>query len=267
MVAVLKPVNPPRRDGLDRLAPGLRPVGRPRLERLLGAARGHVQEAGRPGAFTDRGQVDDDGHVLVAGAGVAPGVLVDADDLNAVEPARVVDEDPLALGQHGVIGGVPRHRQTLSDAGDGQVLAHDPLQRPPQTAAREPRPRLGGLAHVLAPHVPAPGAAVATDRDQQCGRPPAERLVCQQPTHRVPCSALTAAAATPLVGLNDTAGEHGLVRFEPLASHHQSKFVEAAEGGQVSAVEPSIWGRHSGSVRHVEVFPVEGVGTSILGRP
>lgn len=35
---------------------------------------------------------------------VAHGVLVDAEDLDAVEPVLVVDQDPLSLGQDGVVG-------------------------------------------------------------------------------------------------------------------------------------------------------------------
>ena len=55
-------------------------------------------------------------------------------DVHAVEPVRVVDQDPLALGQDRVVGGVPRHPEPLGDPGDGQVLAHDRLPAP--TAAR-----------------------------------------------------------------------------------------------------------------------------------
>jgi len=54
-------------------------------------------------------------------------VLVDSDGLDTVEPLEVLNQDPLALRQHRVVGGVPRDRETLSDAGDAQVLTHDPL--------------------------------------------------------------------------------------------------------------------------------------------
>ena len=43
-----------------------------------------------------------------------------------------------------------------------------------------------------------------------------------------------------------------------LADHDQAEFIQAAECGQVRAAE--------GSLRHVEVFQMGGVGTSILGR-
>jgi hypothetical protein len=76
-------------------------------------------------------------------------VLIDADDRDAVEAIDVVDQDAPALGQDRVVGGVPRHRQTLRDPGNGQVLDHQPLQRPAQRAAGQLRPRFGVPAGVL----------------------------------------------------------------------------------------------------------------------
>ena len=49
------------------------------------------------------------------------------------------------------------------------------------------------------------------------------------------------------------------MRFEPLPGDLQAERVQAGEGRQVGARE--------GSVVHVEVFQMAGVGTSILGRP
>ena len=70
-------------------------------------------------------------------------MLIDADDLHVVEAVRIVDQDPAALGQDGVVGGVPGDPQSVGDPSDGQVLTHDPFQRPPQATARELRPWLG----------------------------------------------------------------------------------------------------------------------------
>ena len=131
----LEPGEPVHRDDLHAVAPGLRSRSASHgLERLLGAALDHVQQPGRAGAVADRGEVDDHGDVLVAAAGVPPDVLIDADHGDAVEPVRVVDQDPLALGQDRVVGGVPRHPEPLGDPGDGQVLA--PRCLPAPTAAR-----------------------------------------------------------------------------------------------------------------------------------
>ena len=124
--------EPVHRDDLDLVTPRLRLGGEPGLERLFEAAFDHVQQPGRAGAVADRGEVDDHGDVLVAAAGVPPGVFIDAYDVYPVEPAGIVDQDPVTFGQHRVVGGVPRHPETLGDPSHGQVLDHDSLQRPPQ---------------------------------------------------------------------------------------------------------------------------------------
>ena len=111
----MKPVNPIR-DHLP-VTPRFVAVSEPGLERLLGAAFDHVQQPCWAGAVADRGEVDDHGDVLVAASGVAPHVLVDPDDLDPVEAVLVVDENPLALGQDRVVGGVPRNPESLGDPG------------------------------------------------------------------------------------------------------------------------------------------------------
>ena len=255
--------EPVHRDHLHGGTPCLVAASEPGLERLLGAALDHVEQPGRAGAVTDAGEVDDHGDVLVAPAGVAPHVLIDPDDLHPLEPAGVVDEDPLALGEDGVVGGVPGDPQALGDPGDGQVPDHDALQRPPQPTTRQLRSRLGRPAGVLAPHVATTRAPVAADRDQQRGRSPAQRLVGQPPGHRVPRRALAPAATTPLVGFDDPARQNGPLAVEALPRDFKSELVEPAEGGQIRAAEA---GRR-GSVAHVEVFRMGSVRTSILGRP
>ena len=114
--------------------------------------------------------------------------------------------------------------------------------------------------------MPAAGATVAADRDQQGRRPPAERLVRQPPGHGVAGSALAAAAPAPLVGLDHLAGQYGTIRLESLPGDNEAEFVEAAEGSQVGAGE-RISAPADGSVVHVEVFRAECVGALILGRP
>lgn len=78
-----------------------------------------------------------------------------------VEPSLLVDQHPLALGQDGVVGGVPGHGEGFCDPGDGEVTDHDRLQRPPQSPPGQLRAWLGDLAGVLAPHVLAASAPVA----------------------------------------------------------------------------------------------------------
>jgi hypothetical protein len=126
----LKPVNP---SIATTSTPSRQACGRSAsqgLERLLAAAFNHVQQPCRASPVPDAGQVDDDGDVLVAPAGVPPHVLIDAENPDPVEPRRVSDQDPASLGQDRVVRRVPRHAKSFGDAGDGQVLTDDRLQRP-----------------------------------------------------------------------------------------------------------------------------------------
>ena len=86
-------------------------------------------------------------------------------------------------------------------------------------------------------------------------RGPAARLVswrhtCPHPVHRY---------RRIVIGLQDPTRKARAIGLQTLADHDQAELIQAAERGQVRAAE--------GSVRHVEVFQMGGVGTSILGRP
>ena len=98
--------------------------------------------------------------------------------------------------------------------------------------------------------MPAAGAAVAPDRDQQRRRPPPERLVRQPADRGVARSAFAAAAAAPLVSFDHPARQHRPLRLNTLPDRLQAKLVKATEGRQISAAEAGA----GGSVVHVEVF-------------
>ena len=85
----------------------------------------------------------------------------------------------------------------------------------------------------------------------QGGRSPAERFVRQLADHRIAGDPLTAATVTPVVGIDNSASQHGAVGVEALAGDDQSELVESAESGQISAAKAA-----AGSVDHVEVFRV-----------
>ena len=197
---------------------------------------------------------------------VAHHVLIDPDDLHPLEAVLLVDQHPLALGQNGVVGGVPGHPEPLGDPSHGQVLDHDPFQRPPQSAPRQLGPGLGRGGGVLAPHIPAAAAAVTAHDDLQRRGPPAQWFVGKPSDHGVTWSPFAAAAPAPLVGLDHLAGQYGTIRLESLPGDNEAEFVEAAEGSQVGAGE-RISAPADGSVVHVEVFRAECVGALILGRP
>jgi hypothetical protein len=86
-------------------------------------------------------------------------------------------------------------------------------------------------------------------------------------TQRAGTSATTTPPRIRAVGLDDRASEDRAIRFETLAGHLEPELVKAAESRQISAAEPGNRARRDGSVGHVDVFQVDGVGTSSLGRP
>jgi len=171
-------------------------------------------------------------------------VLGHADDADAVEPPDLVDQDALALGQDCVVRGVSCDAEDFGDPGDGQMLAHDAFQCPPQLTARELGPRLGRASGVLAPQVPAPGAPVATHDDFQRSRRPAQRLVGQPPDHGVTGCPFASAPAAPLVRsvvrLDNPTRQHGAVRFEPLADDFEAELLKTAERGQVRSGQAKV---------------------------
>ena len=115
----------------------------------------------------------------------------------------------------------------------------------------------------MAPHVVAAGAPVAADRDLERRGTSAQRLVRQTPDHGVTRRSLAAATVTPLIRRHHAVREHGALWLESLTDGHEPKLIESAEHGQVRTGEAGP----RGSVRHVEVFQMGSVRTSILGRP
>ena len=91
------------------------------------------------------------------------------------------------------------------------------------------------------------------------GVSPPVRLVRQAPGQRVTTNTLTPAASTPPVLTSNTARQHCMVWPNALARHLQPQAIQAREGAQVRAIKDSIG--------HVEVFRMDGVGISIIGRP
>ena len=102
----------------------------------------------------------------------------------------------------------------------------------------------------------APVAANAHVHDR--GTPPAG-LMRQAPDHRVTTNALAPAASTPPVLTSNTARQHCMVCLNVLTRHLQPQAIQARERAQIRAIK--------GSIGHVEVFQMDGVGTPIIGRP
>ena len=203
----------------------------------MGLQCDHVQQPGRAGLVPRGGEVDDHGHVLVAELRVPPDMLVDTDRGHSVEPGRVVDESPLALGEDRSVRGMPRHPEACCGAGNGEMVDHDRRQRPSNPAARDPRSRCRSLRRVLPPGPATVAAPVPTHSNQQRRGSVPEWLVRERPRHRVPRDALDTALATPRVIVNDAALQHRPIGLETLPDGFEAELVEAAERGQVRGRE------------------------------
>jgi hypothetical protein len=55
---------------------------------------------------------------------VPPDVLVHADDTDTVKATRIIDEQTLAFGQDGGVGGVPGQLRIPGNRQDGSVIHH-----------------------------------------------------------------------------------------------------------------------------------------------
>ena len=186
-------------------------------------------------------------------------VFVDADHADSVEAGRVIDQQPLPLGENGVVSGMPGHAQPGGDPRDREVVDDQGFQRPPDPASGELRPLCGRRGGVFAPVASAMVTPVAANPHQQRRGPVTERLMRQRPGDGAPRGRPRSAGPAPRILLGEPALQHRPRGSEPLADHDQAKLLEAGEGRQVGVIE--------GSVEHVEVFQMVSVRTSIIGRP
>ena len=186
-------------------------------------------------------------------------MLVDPDHRDPVEPGRVGDQHPPPLGQHRVVGGVPRHRQRFGDPGDRQVLTHQRLQRPPQRRPRQPGPRLGRRDGVLPPHLTAATATVTAHHHQQDRRPPPHRFVRQPARHRVPRHALPPQrrhTGRPPTTRHANTARSGSRNWPVTRNPSPSKRANVVTSGSAKVASS-----------HVEVLRMSGVRTFILRGP
>ena len=158
-----------------------------------------------------------------------------------------------------VLAALPGHTEGLGDARHRQMVDHQARQRPAHRRTRELRARIGRLTHVLAPHVSALWAPVAAHAHAQHGGAPPVRLVRGAPDHRVAYDAFAPTLSTPPVLTSNPARQYCMVGLNVLACHFQPQVIQACERAQVRAIK--------GSIRHVEVFQMDGVGIFIIERP
>ena len=103
------------------------------------------------------------------------------------------------------------------------------------------------------------GAAVAAHAHVQDRGVPPVGYVSQAPDHRVAYDAFAPTLSAAPVLTHYLAGQDGPIASYTLTHHFQSQAIQAREGAQVREIK--------GSIGHVEVFQMDGVGTPIIGRP
>ena len=158
-----------------------------------------------------------------------------------------------------VLATLPGHAQSLGDARHRHMMNDQPSERPAHRRTRELGARIGRLTHVLTPHVSTRLAAVAAHAHMHNRGTPPAGLVRQAPDHRVTSHALASAASTPPILTSNTARQHSTVFLNALTRHLQPQAIQAREHAQIRAIKDSM--------RHVEIFQMDGVATPIIERP
>src|SRR5699024_1326394 len=209
--------------------------------------------------LADRGEVDDDGDVLVTTPGVPPYMLVDTNDADPVETGRVVDQQPLTFGEDGGVRGVPGHGEFRSDDGHGVVIDHEGTQRPVEAGSRDLRSWWRRSCGVLTPDAATLDALVTAEANVKRGRSVAEGLVGQLADDGIANDPVAAAPSAPVISSVRLAFQDGLLPGDVLAGAGQIEGVESAKCRKVR--------RRESRRGHVEVFRMDGVRTSIIGRP
>ena len=254
-------MKPPRGHHLDLLPPGLVPGGEPGLEDLLGPARGHARQTCRTSPVAHRRQVDDHRDVLIAPLGAAPHMLIDTEDLHAVEAMGIVQQRGLSACQDRGVGGVPSHPQRLRGPGDRHGLKAEGPQPPLHRRAGQAGSGPGQSRGVLPPYPAAVPAGEAPHTHHRPGGPPGHRHVRQASGHRPPSRPLRPAhlAEGILQADGHAALDHRPLRRQEPAHRGQSQGLQAQEGLQIRAGE--------GSLRHVEVSVMACAAAPIIGGP
>ena len=111
----------------------------------------------------------------------------------------------------------------------------------------------------VAPHVSTLWALVAAHAHMQDRGAPPAGLMRQAPDYRVTRNALAPTASTPPVLTSDTARQYCMVWLNALTRNLQPQAIQASERAQIRPIK--------GSIGHVEVFRMDGVGISIIERP
>lgn len=247
------------RDDVYAITPSLRTGLQPLLEHLLRTSGHHVEQTHWACCLADRGEADEDGDVFVAMPGVPPYVLVDSDYADPVETSRVVDQQSATFSEDGEVRGMPGHGKLRSDYGRCVEIDHEGTQRPVESGAGDLRSWWSRSSDVLTPNTAALDAFVPDEANIKRGQSVAERLVGQTADDGIANEPEATAATAPVVSTAGSAFQNGCVSVDVLAGTGQVKGVESAKCREVRGRESRLG--------HVEVFRMDCVRTSIIGRP
>ena len=221
------------RDDVDALTPVLRTGFQPLLEHLLRTSGHHVEQTCWACCLADRGEVDDDGDVLVATPSVPPYVLVDTNDADPVETRRVVDQQPVTFSEDCGVRGVPGHGEFACDHGHGVVVDDEGTQRPVEAGSRDLRSWGRRSSGVLTPYAVALDAFVAAEANMKRGRSVAEGFVGETADDGIANDPVATTPSAPVIGSVGPAFQDGFVSGDVLAGAGEVEGVESAECREV----------------------------------
>ncbi|SMX62627.1 hypothetical protein BLIN101_00038 [Brevibacterium linens] len=186
-------------------------------------------------------------------------MLVDTNDADRVETSRVVDQQPLTFSEDSGVRGVPGHGELACNDGHGVVIDDEGTQRPVEAGSRDLRSWWCRGCGVLAPDAATLDAFVTAEAKMKRSWSVAERFVGQLADDGVANDPVATAPSAPVISSVGLAFQDGLVPGDVLADTGQIEGVESAECREVRGEESRLG--------HVEVFRMDCVRTSIIGRP
>ena len=186
-------------------------------------------------------------------------MLVDTNDADPVETSRVVDQQPLTFSEDGGVRGVPGHCEFRSDDGHGVVIDDEGTQRPVEAGSRDLRSWWCRGCGVLTPDAATLDAFVTAEAKMKRGWSVAERFVGQTADDGIANDPVATAPTAPVISSVGPAFQNRLVPGDVLAGAGQIEGVESAECREARGRESRLG--------HVEVFRMDCVRTSIIGRP
>src|SRR5699024_6827240 len=169
------------------------------------------------------------------------------------------DQQPLTVSEDGGVRGVPGHGEFRSDDGHGVVIDDEGTQRPVEAGSRDLRSWWRRSCGVLTPDAATLDAFVTAEANVKRGWSVAERFVGQLADDGVANDPVAAAPSAPVISSVWLAFQDGLLPGDVLAGAGQIEGVESAECRKVRGRESRLG--------HVEVFRMDCVRTSIIGRP